>query len=834
MAIGETARLISSLELQDRFSGKVGTILGSVGRLQGGLGQMARGTGQVASGLGRVGLAASAAAAGGFVAIVKSASDFEAAFANVAKTVEATPAQLAELNDQFREMARTIPVSFEELSGIGAEAGALGIARKDILSFTDVVARLGVSTNLSTDEAATALGQLGNVLHLSGGEFRDFADSLVNLGNKGASTEKQIVDIAARFGAAGNAAGLSKEEILALSSATASMGIQTEAAGSSLSRLFNSVATNIGTSNDKAQAFAKALGLSAREFRDAWQKDALGTFEDFLTKLNTLDQFQAASLLKKVGITNTRDIATIRLMGQNVGFVSDQLEVARTGQGALNTESQKFFDTASGQWKILVQNIKDAAVTIGNEVLPTIKDLMKQFTDFINRPETRTQLREFGRNLADTIKGIDFGKLVETAKTAVQIAKTAFDIFNALPGPIKAGLIGGVALNRATFGGFGLLLRGAGNIAGGALSTFGGRGAGGVIGGILGGRGSSPANPVFVSMVGGLPGGGPAGGGPSWLSALPWWSGPAAVFAALGVAFVASQNTPADPFLPNDITGGRAAGFGPPSRHFRPGTSGAPGTPDPLLDAQRENNQQNIDLLNEAKAGRLAQAHTSDTLRTVFHSLEQKLIRDKDFKPKIDTTAEFIKLLRRTSEFGRKGVGTTIEQGPKTGRDPVGDAFVALVKRLPKTLLTDKTVSGEISRHIDALEQVQGRLLRQGNLDAARHAQRNINALGRLIGEVDKTLPHFRQLEAKQDRQREQAQRDANQTANHLRTMQSLERRTGDAAIATSQKKWSTSVRVTVPVTTTVSINDVIRNVTHATFAAGSGPGGAPGGIPSA
>jgi hypothetical protein len=52
------------------------------------------------------------------------------------------------------------------------------------------------------------------------------------LGNAGASTEDQIVAIAQRFAAAGSAAGLSKEDILAFASATASMGIEVESAGS--------------------------------------------------------------------------------------------------------------------------------------------------------------------------------------------------------------------------------------------------------------------------------------------------------------------------------------------------------------------------------------------------------------------------------------------------------------------------------------------------------------------------------------------------------------------------------------------------------------------------
>lgn len=876
MALADTARLLATLDLQDNFSGKVSGILGSVGRLQGGFGQMARGTGQVASGLGRVGLAASVAAAGGLVAIVKTAADFEQAFTGIEKTVDATVPQFAKMNEQFREMARTIPVSFEELAGIGAAGGALGIARQDLLEFTDVVARLSVSTNLSSEQAATALGHLGTILNLTGDDFRDFADSLVALGNEGASTEAEIVEVANRFAAAGRAAGLTTEQILALASATTSMGIQQEAAGSSLSRLFNSVATNIGTSNDKAKAFAKQLGLSAGEFRRAWQRDAVGTFEDFLRQLNKLDQFKAARVLKDIGITNVRDINAVRLMAQNIEDVDKALKTSETATGDLNKESQKFFDTASGQWKVLVNNIRDAGATIGNEVLPVFKDLVQQFTSFLQRPENITRLKEFGRNLAEGIKGIDFGKLIETAKVAVQIAKTAFDIFNALPGPIKAGLIGGVALNRATFGGLGLLLRGAGNIAGGALTTaFGGRGAGGVVGGLIGGRGSTPANPLFVSVVG--PGGlGGGAGGAATAGGTGVW-GTLGKVAGIAFAAVAVEQLaefvghtfffdpavkPAVEFEQSQFN--RLIESNDPSKiqnaieAVDSGINDLLKLPAPLQFLARDqldelkrqdvnlreqlkvaqatqtaafaNNRTEEQLLVEAKGQRVATQDNAAAMRAL--ALEQRLVRDKGFKTHIDNVDDFIKILKRTSEFGAKGVGTDIELGRTTGRDPLGNAFVALTRRLTPPLLKNVQVSGEISRHVQGLEQVQGRLLNRGNIEAARHAQHNINVLNRLIGEVDKTIPHFRQLEREQGRTREETRRGAAQTANHLRIMQSLERRTGDQTAIVARKDFSPKVSVTVPTTTNVSVNDVVRSVTSYTYAVNT-YGGKIGNIPT-
>lgn len=878
MAVGETARLVAELDLKDNFSRGIGTALGSLGRMQSGLGRMARGTGQVASGLDRLGTRAAIAAAGGLAAVVKTSADFELHFAGIRKTVDGSEADFAKLEDQLRGMARRIPVSFEDLADIGAAGGALGIAKEDLLDFTDVVARLAVSTNLSSDQASTALGQLGNVLHLRGQDFRDFADSLVNLGNKGASTEQQIVDVAARFGAAGNAAGLSKEEILGLSSAVASMGIQTEAAGSSLSRIFNSVATNIGTSSAKAEAFADTLGLSAKQFHDAWQKDAVGTFEDFLKQLNKLDQFEAAKVLKSIGVTNTRDVAAVRLMAQNYGFVADQIKVAKDAHGALNKESQQFFDTASGQWKTLINIFRDSAATIGDEVLPVTKDLIKQLSTFLNTPEMRARLKEFGQNLAGGIKDVvhtlqttDFSGLIEGMKTAGEVAKTAFGIFRSLPPQVQALAISAIALNKVSGGAVGSIAKGLGNIFAGALQTLLPGKIGGVAGGLLGGRGSTPANPLFVSMVGpGAIGGPGAVGGSS--SGGGFWKGVGVVMGAAAAAelgnvighFVFDPTVkPAVTFEQSQfdkfLNGPATQNLNVISHNLLAVNSGIQDIKnggigrellahDQLVELERQRDvleamkaealktanaaqdsrKTEEDILKEAKGQRLA---TNGVREAMTHlTLEQRLIRDKGFKAKLDAD-EFIKVLKRTSEFGGKG-GTSIEHGPTTGRDPTGQAFVALVRRLEPAALHSPVVLGEIKRHIIAAEEVQRQALRDGDVHAAKLLQRTIDALHGVLHTKDKDVPPaIREGNRKADATKRAIDQMHARTVAHMQSILSAENRVaGNTGVIARQ--GPPRVSVTVNTSTNVSVDDVIRSITHTTTATGSGPGGpAPVGI---
>ena len=533
MAFGaEVAELIVALRLDDKgFSGKLNTAARSLRGMDAGLSQMGRGAGQVASGLGRLGDRAAIAAAGGLAAVVTTAASFEQAFTGVEKTVDGTDAQLAELERTLRGMARTMPVSFEELAGIGEAGGALGIARESLDEFVDVVARLAVSTDLSSEAAATSLGQLGNVLGLTGQDYEDFADSLVALGNAGASTESQIVEIAARFGAAGNAAGLSKEEILALSSAVASMGIEVEAGGSSLSRIFSNVATAIGTGGDEVEAFTELLGISADEFQDRWSQDALGTFQDFLQELSKLDQFGQARVLEDAGITGVRDINAVRLMAQNFEFLNEQLVIAEDATGALGTESDKFFATTAAQWQVLKNNVRDAAAVLGTDLLPVVNEVMKEFVGFLNQPGTQAGLKQFAtdlaegvRGLAQELKGTDFSGIIGGVRLAAEVAKGAFDAFRSLPQPIQQLAIAALVANKVSGGAIGSIAAGLGNLVLGGLKTI---------------------MATHVTVVGGTVTGGPGGGVPGGAGGLATLARAGAVVAggaAVGAAAVTVVN----------------------------------------------------------------------------------------------------------------------------------------------------------------------------------------------------------------------------------------------------------------------------------------------------
>lgn len=664
-----------------------------------------RGMGNAARNIERGVFAAGAAAVGGLAYAVKTAASFEQAFTGVEKTVEATDAQFKELENTIRGMARAGLGTFEELAGIGEAGGALGIARESLDEFIDVVARLSKSTDLTAEAAATSLGQLSNVLHLGEGDLEDFADTLVALGNAGASTESQIVEMAARFGAAGNSAGLSKEEILALSSAVASMGIEVEAGGSSLSRLFNNVTTNIGTGSAKAAAFAEALGMTGDEFKRAWDGNALGTFEDLLAHLNTLDQFEAANLLKSIGITNVRDVNAIALMSQNVGFLSEQLGIAKDATGALDKESDKFLNTTEGRWFTLQQNVRDVANTIGTALLPVVNELIGEFTEWMSLDSTQAQIGQLAKDVAAGVrdavtwaKSLDWNDIGNALKTAGQFGKTLLDAFLAMPPWVQTAVLTGWGLNKLT---------------GGAVGSIAGTIAAGIGKAMLQKIGLMNVTAGVVNVNGKMGPGGPGGRTPGGRAPGRFPFAPVAGALALPLMMSGSDAPDAQQFADRKkVERGEMtqAEFDALWRHAVGSHLGTGG---------------------QAGGGRSVGGSFGGTQRDIGSGWEER------FGDKLDVLAtdDVLKQLGRTTEMGLAGVGTSVQVGITDGMDPIGDIATRILARAedPKA----PAVMAEIKGHLLGLEEIQATYLANGDIHLAEKVQTNIDTLHTLIGTAD-------------------------------------------------------------------------------------------------
>jgi TP901 family phage tail tape measure protein len=328
--------------------------------------------------------------------------DFESSFAGVRKTVNATESEFARLAQGMRDLAKTKPVDVNQLNKIGEMAGQLGIKKENILAFTGVVADLSVATNLTADQAGNAMARIANVMRMPLTNVDRMGSAIVALGNFGASTEQEMLDFATRIAGAGAVAGLTVPNILAIGNAFASAGIEAEAGGTAIQKALLKMVTAVSTGKDLAQ-FGNITGLGAEGFKKTFQQNPAEAFARFVEGLGKAGT-AAIPLLQGVGFDDQRMIRAFLNMAAAGDLLRNSLEVgnkAWSENTALTRAAEQRYQTFANQIQLLWNNLRDTAITLGLELMPTLKSMVPT-------------LQELLKDIAGAVKW--FGDLPEPVK----------------------------------------------------------------------------------------------------------------------------------------------------------------------------------------------------------------------------------------------------------------------------------------------------------------------------------------------------------------------------------------------------------------------------------
>ena len=330
--------------------------------------------------------------AAGAVASAKFAIDFENNFANVRKTVDGTDEQLNKIKQDIIDMTTVginghsaIPQTTAELTELAAAGGQLGIQTENISSFTETMAMMGSATNLAGEEGAKTLARFMNVANVSQGEVQNLGSSIVDLGNHFATTEAEIAAMAQRMGATGTAVGISAQDILAYSTALSSLGVEAEAGGSSISRIWMDIQTQVSTGGELLGEFAKVSGKTTKEFAEGWKNDASGTFKDFVDGLSKSKDL--VGTLKNLGFDNIRDLQALQKLAgpQGVQLLNDALQRSNNAWSentALVNEFKNKAGTTASQIQVMKNNLVEAGRSLGETFLPTINNGVTDIKNF--------------------------------------------------------------------------------------------------------------------------------------------------------------------------------------------------------------------------------------------------------------------------------------------------------------------------------------------------------------------------------------------------------------------------------------------------------------------
>lgn len=380
---------------------------------------------------------------------VKAVMDFDRAWSGVVKTVDATDnTSLEELQTSLRGLVKNeLPITAEEMFGVAEAAGRLGISADDMVDFSKTMVKLGQTTTLSAQDAATSLVKFSNTTGMSIQDMDRLGSSIVALGQNSKAMEDQIVDMALGLSEAGAQVNMSESDIVGFSAALADLGIEAETGGSAFSTLlgsmqsaatvgmtsteimektgrsladlkkyaeddvtgFESLANSMGYTAEEfkgfidssilLEGFSSVTGKTAAEFQKAFAEDATGALLDFIEGLSKAESQgrTANDVLDEMGITEDGMRDSLLKAASASDTFRDSIKLSSSAweeNTSLTKEAKESNQTMESQMQLTMNKVRDAAVVAGAELAPTLLRLAEGIADVATKfselsPETQ-------------------------------------------------------------------------------------------------------------------------------------------------------------------------------------------------------------------------------------------------------------------------------------------------------------------------------------------------------------------------------------------------------------------------------------------------------------
>lgn len=258
-----------------------------------------------------------------------------------------------------------------------------------------------------------------------------------------------------RLASGGKLAGLTEPQIMALAAAMSSVGIEAEAGGTAMTQTLNAIEKAVASGEDTLQSFADVAGMSADEFEQKWNTDALSALTAFIRGLGDLDERgeSATLVLEDLGLTGIRQSNMLKSLALAADEMDSAVQTANTAWDeniALTNEANKRYATTQSKLDMMQNAYTNLKVAVGDAFTPALRDLYDAGTDALNVAGEYIQNNPALVKGVATFTGVVGGATAAlTAYAAISKVIKALDMatmFGGAVGPIMLGVTAVAAL----------------------------------------------------------------------------------------------------------------------------------------------------------------------------------------------------------------------------------------------------------------------------------------------------------------------------------------------------------------------------------------------------
>lgn len=335
--------------------------------------------------VGRRAVAVGIGLAGMFAGAIIQAAKFESAFTSVERTlglVRTEEGKLTAAGEKVKqsllELARTTPVSYEDITKVATLGAQMGIAADAIDRFTSTVTKFSAITGVSVEEVSMAFGRLGQLMDVPASKFENLASAISYVGVNAVATDKEILVMSESLAAAADQAGFAADEVIGLAGAMASLKVRPEEARGVIVRLFREIDSSVAEGGKRLDDFAKIIGKSSADAADLWKQDPSQFFTSFLTGAKNAGDLNGT--ITALGITNSRELNVIQRLANNTDVLASTMADAHE-QFILGTYVSQAYadvqDDVASKYIMLQNTIEQVSASFGDVFLPAASKVLE-------------------------------------------------------------------------------------------------------------------------------------------------------------------------------------------------------------------------------------------------------------------------------------------------------------------------------------------------------------------------------------------------------------------------------------------------------------------------
>ncbi|WP_109317537.1 phage tail tape measure protein [Pseudovibrio ascidiaceicola] len=392
------------------------------------------------------------------------AIDVEDAFAGVkAKTTFENEEEEKKFKQATIDKSTKIAMPLTELFALQEEGSGAGIAKEDLMRFTELAGKTGVAFDLDGGLTGKVLAKTKTALGTDLEGLSDYVDAVNHLSNKTSSQAPDLLNYFSRVAGRFGKAGFTQNQTLALGSSMIASNFAPEVVATTFKNVINTLSGADTLSKDKREAFQE-IGMDPVQVAKDMQVDAFGTLLKVIEKLGGVEEYRRLAIENKLF---GQEAAAFGGLTANVELLKNTYKLVKNdGQydpnddyagykGSAEAEFKSRSATTKNELQLLFNEMYALKAQFGETMLPVVRAVSKSIREFLAPLRDWVRENPDQAKLAGTIAAVVAGliavggaltTLVATATVAALGLKMAT---SKLRGRRGSGLLGELILGEA-------------------------------------------------------------------------------------------------------------------------------------------------------------------------------------------------------------------------------------------------------------------------------------------------------------------------------------------------------------------------------------------------